>query len=65
MLINNSGFFLHFANIYDVLDTINEKMIRRHPHVFGNSKATTEEEIRAEWEKIKAEEKAKKTKKKQ
>ena len=47
-------------DIYDVLDTINEKMIRRHPHVFGNSKATTEEEIRAEWEKIKAEEKKRK-----
>ncbi len=47
-------------DIYDVLDTINEKMIRRHPHVFGNSKAKTEEEIRAEWEKIKAEEKARK-----
>ena len=44
-------------DIYDVLDTINEKMIRRHPHVFGNSKARTEEEIRKEWEKIKAEEK--------
>jgi len=52
-------------DIYDVLDTINEKMIRRHPHVFGNSKATTEEEIRKEWEKIKAEEKSKKAKKKQ
>lgn len=47
-------------DIYDVLDTINEKMIRRHPHVFGNSKATTEEEIRKEWEKIKAEEKKQK-----
>lgn len=47
-------------DIYDVLDTINEKMIRRHPHVFGNSKAATEEEIRKEWEKIKAEEKKKK-----
>ena len=47
-------------DIYDVLDTINEKMIRRHPHVFGNSKAKTEEEIRVEWEKIKAEEKARK-----
>jgi uncharacterized protein YabN with tetrapyrrole methylase and pyrophosphatase domain len=47
-------------DIYDVLDTINEKMIRRHPHVFGNSKARTEEEIRIEWEKIKAEEKKKK-----
>lgn len=52
-------------DIYDVLDTINEKMIRRHPHVFGNSKATTEEEIRKEWEKIKVEEKLKKSKKKQ
>ena len=47
-------------DIYDVLDSINEKMIRRHPHVFGNSKAKTEEEIRKEWEKIKAEEKNKK-----
>ena len=46
-------------DIYDVLDSINEKMIRRHPHVFGNSKARTEEEIRIEWEKIKAEEKKK------
>ena len=44
-------------DIYDVLDTINEKMIRRHPHVFGNSKATSEEEIRREWEEIKAKEK--------
>ena len=52
-------------DIYDVLDTINEKMVRRHPHVFGNSNAKTEEEIRKEWEKIKAEEKLKKDKKKQ
>lgn len=49
-------------DIYDVLDSINEKMIRRHPHVFGNSKATTEEEIRIEWEKIKQLEKSKKIK---
>lgn len=47
-------------DIYDVLDTINEKMIRRHPHVFGNSNATTEEEIKKEWKKIKAQEKLKK-----
>ena len=51
-------------DIYDVLDCINEKMIRRHPHVFGDSKAKTEEEIRIEWEKIKAEEKLKKNIKK-
>ncbi len=49
-------------DIYDVLDTINEKMIRRHPHVFGNSKATTEEEIKKEWERIKQLEKNKKVK---
>ena len=49
-------------DIYDVLDSINEKMIRRHPHVFGNSKATTEEEIRQEWEKIKKAEKMNKVK---
>lgn len=49
-------------DIYDVLDTINEKMIRRHPHVFGNSKATTEEEIKKEWERIKQLEKGKKIK---
>ena len=49
-------------DIYDVLDCINEKMVRRHPHVFGNSKATTEEEIRVEWEKIKQLEKSKKVK---
>lgn len=51
-------------DIYDVLDTINEKMIRRHPHVFGDSKATTEEEIRKEWEKIKQLEKSKSKKNK-
>ena len=51
-------------DIYDVLDTINEKMIRRHPHVFGDSKATTEEEIRKEWEKIKQLEKIKSKKNK-
>lgn len=50
-------------DIYDVLDTINEKMIRRHPHVFGDSKAITEEEIRKEWEKIKRLEKSNKNKK--
>ena len=39
-------------------------MIRRHPHVFGDSKATTEEEIRKEWEKIKQLEKSKSKKNK-
>ena len=43
----------------DVVDTVNEKMIRRHPHVFGDHKATlSNEEIAGQWERIKDSEKA-------
>ena len=45
----------------DIISTITSKMIRRHPHVFGSSTACTEEELNAQWEKIKLEEQAKKT----
>lgn len=41
----------------DVCDLITQKMIRRHPHVFGNANARTPEEVRVNWEKIKASEK--------
>ena len=41
----------------DVARDINEKLIRRHPHVFGTSKLETSEQVIAEWEKIKATEK--------
>jgi len=34
-----------------------EKILRRHPHVFGDAKADTPEEVEALWERIKAEEK--------
>ena len=44
-------------DIYDVIDVLNKKLIRRHPHVFGNSKAKTPEEITIQWNKIKKEEK--------
>jgi ATP diphosphatase len=37
-----------------------DKLIRRHPHVFGDSTTQTDEEIKAQWEQIKAEERAKK-----
>lgn len=37
-----------------------EKLIRRHPHVFGDSTSQTDEEIKAQWEQIKAEERAEK-----
>ena len=42
----------------DVVRGITEKMIRRHPHVFGNAKANTSEEVLVAWEEIKAREKA-------
>lgn len=41
----------------DVLETVNRKIRRRHPHVFDGVKAETAEEVDALWQKIKAEEK--------
>lgn len=34
-----------------------DKIVRRHPHVFGDAKATTKEEVLAHWERVKGEEK--------
>ena len=42
----------------DVIAGISEKMIRRHPHVFGNVTAGTSDEVLQNWEEIKSEEKA-------
>ena len=44
-------------NIEDVLKEINEKLIRRHPHVFGDSKVDTVDGVLKQWEEIKKEEK--------
>ena len=46
--------------IDDSLDAINEKLIRRHPHVFAESVANTAGEVKRRWDEIKAEEKASK-----
>jgi MazG family protein len=46
--------------IEDALDAINEKLIRRHPHVFGSETARTEGDVRRIWSEVKAEEKRKK-----
>jgi len=40
-------------DISDVVDTISEKMIRRHPHVFGETKVRNVEEILSNWKEIK------------
>ncbi|MCM2277213.1 MAG: nucleoside triphosphate pyrophosphohydrolase [Oligoflexia bacterium] len=47
----------HF-DFLDVARTLNEKLIRRHPHVFGEVKATDADSAFASWEKQKAQEKA-------
>lgn len=43
-------------DINDVIDGITEKLIRRHPHVFGETKVKDNDEIMYNWEKIKLEE---------
>lgn len=47
-------------NIVDVIREIHEKMIRRHPHVFGKKHAKDSAEVLRNWEIIKAEERRKK-----
>jgi len=42
----------HF-NINDVIDSIQEKIIRRHPHVFGDKEVSGAEEVKTNWEEIK------------
>lgn len=47
----------HSFDIEDVAQTLNEKLIHRHPHVFGDTKVSSTQEILANWEKLKKEEK--------
>ena len=44
--------------IEDVVDMLAKKLVRRHPHVFGDQKALTAEEGLASWNALKAREKA-------
>jgi tetrapyrrole methylase family protein/MazG family protein/ATP diphosphatase len=46
----------HFTGS-DVLDGIIAKMIRRHPHVFGNVSLADADELQAQWQRIKTQEK--------
>ena len=43
--------------ISDSLDAINEKLVRRHPHIFGDASAETAEDVKRRWEEIKKQEK--------
>ncbi|MCJ7843032.1 nucleoside triphosphate pyrophosphohydrolase [Lederbergia sp. NSJ-179] len=44
-------------SIEDVLESISSKMVRRHPHVFGEIEVRNSKEVITNWEKIKANEK--------
>ncbi len=54
-LAREQGFF----NINDVVKGITAKMLRRHPHVFGDISVRDSAEVLANWDKIKAREKGK------
>jgi MazG family protein len=47
-------------SIDDVLDRLSDKLINRHPHVFGDAKADTSDQVKRNWEAIKVEERKKK-----
>lgn len=55
-------FYAHIAeeenrfNVADVLNAQCDKLIHRHPHIYGNEKAETEEEVLKNWEKLKLKE---------
>ncbi len=62
-LLLQSVFFAQMASeeghfdIRDSLDAINSKLIRRHPHVFGDGSAKTSDEVLRKWDEIKKTEK--------
>jgi len=49
----------HF-DLEEVAREVNEKLVRRHPHVFGAGKLETSEQVLTQWEQIKAVEKGEK-----
>jgi len=48
-----------YFSVDDVIEGLSAKMIRRHPHVFGNAKAENAEEVVQNWQAIKEQEKGK------
>lgn len=62
-LLHNILFIANIAEeknlfaIKDVIEDIHSKLIRRHPHIFGNEKASTPEEAAKIWKKVKMAEK--------
>lgn len=46
----------HHFDIADVANSVCEKLIERHPHIYGNVKVENEEDVKRNWEKIKLKE---------
>jgi tetrapyrrole methylase family protein/MazG family protein len=40
-------------NLEDIIKTLKEKLIYRHPHVFGDVKVQNADEVKANWEQLK------------
>lgn len=57
MLHSQIGEDAGYFTIQDVVASVTEKMIRRHPHVFADAIAETSEEVVSNWEDIKSQEK--------
>lgn len=47
----------NWFDIYDVIENLNQKMIRRHPHVFSDTKVSGTKEVWENWDEIKKQEK--------
>jgi XTP/dITP diphosphohydrolase len=47
------GAELNAFNMVDILQGINEKLIRRHPHIYGDVKVANADDVSQNWEKIK------------
>lgn len=43
-------------DVADVINSLNEKLIFRHPHIYGNVEVKDEEEVKQNWEKLKLKE---------
>ncbi|MDD3667743.1 MAG: nucleoside triphosphate pyrophosphohydrolase [Bacteroidales bacterium] len=48
-------------DIKTVIDSLNEKLIRRHPHIYGDEKVENSEQVKENWEQIKLKEGIKST----
>jgi ATP diphosphatase len=52
-MAREAGYF----SMEDVIESLNAKLVRRHPHIFGDANAVTSQEVNQQWERIKRQEK--------